>query len=66
MLDVFTEESAKVPCSKGARSKRFQSERRCSLLRRYLLTLQRDAARGENLRSAEAVSLALPLAVLRL
>lgn len=61
MLDVFTEESGRVrPVAKGARSKRSNLK---GALQPFTPLLVRFGGRGEvkTLRSAEAVSLALPL-----
>lgn len=61
MLDVFTEESGRVRLvAKGARSKRSTLK---SALQPFTPLLLRFGGRGEvkTLRSAEAVSLALPL-----
>lgn len=65
MLDVFTEESGRVRLvAKGARSKRSNLK---GALQPFTPLLLRYSGRGEvkTLRSAEAVSLALPLTVLR-
>lgn len=65
MLDVFTEESGRVRLvAKGARSKRSNLK---GALQPFTPLLLRFGGRGEvkTLRSAEAVSLALPLAVSR-
>lgn len=61
MLDVFTEESGRVRLvAKGARSKRSNLK---GALQPFTPLLLRYSGRGEvkTLRSAEAVSLALPL-----
>ncbi|MCN9853685.1 DNA repair protein RecO [Escherichia coli] len=64
MLDVFTEESGRVRLvAKGARSKRSKRSTLKGALQPFTPLLLRFGGRGEvkTLRSAEAVSLALPL-----